>query len=131
MGSEAPRIVHVSLRVRDLETSTRFYQEVFGFRRLGDSKSRDHLSRHLTDGVIDLALIEYPEDRGRADSPTPGAAPGIHHFGVAVADVEASTRRVREAGGNILTPPGDIPVKFRDPDGAICELVPFGRYKVA
>ncbi|MBI4412944.1 MAG: VOC family protein, partial [candidate division NC10 bacterium] len=29
------------------------------------------------------------------------------------------------------TPPGEVPVKFRDPDGAICELVPFGRYKVA
>ncbi len=131
MSSEAPRIVHVSLRVRDLEASTRFYQRIFGFRRLGDSKSTDHLSRHLTDGVIDLALIEYPEDRGRADCPTPGAAPGIHHFGVAVADVEALTRRVREAGGQVLTPPGEIPVKFRDPDGAICELVPFGRYKVA
>jgi len=131
MTIEAPRIVHVSLRVRDLETSTRFYQEVFGFRRLGDSKSRDHLSRHLTDGVIDLALTEYPEDRGRADCPTPGAAPGIHHFGVAVADLEAWIRRVREAGGQVLSPPGEIPVKFRDPDGAICELVPFGRYKVA
>ena len=131
MSREAPRIVHVSLRVRDLETSTRFYQQIFGFRRLADSQSKDHASRHLTDGVIDLALIEYAGDRGRADCPTPGAAPGIHHFGVAVADLDASIRRVREAGGNILTPPGDIPVKFRDPDGAICELVPFGRYKVA
>lgn len=131
MGTEAPRIVHVSLRVRDLETSTRFYQQVFGFRRLHDTKSRDHVSRHLTDGVIDLALIEYPEDRGRADYPIPGATPGIHHFGVAVADLEAWIRRVREAGGEVLTPLGEIPVKFRDPDGAICELVPFGRYKVA
>ena len=131
MSSEAPRIVHVSLRVRNLEASTRFYQQVFGFRHLGDSQSKDHVSRHLTDGVIDLALIEYPEDRGRADCPTPGAAPGIHHFGVAVADLEAWTRRVREAGGQFLTSPGEIPVKFRDPDGAICEIVPFGRYKVA
>ena len=131
MSSEAPRIVHVSLRVRDLEASTRFYQQVFGFRPLGESKSRDHLSRHLTDGVIDLALIEYPEDKKRTDYPTPGAAPGIHHFGVAVADLEAWTRRVREAGGEVLTPIGEVPVKFRDPDGAICELVPFGRYKVA
>ncbi|HEU5394864.1 MAG TPA: VOC family protein [Candidatus Methylomirabilis sp.] len=132
MSSEAPRIVHVSLRVRDLEASSRFYQQLFGFRRLGgDSRSKDHVSRHLTDGVIDLALIEYPEDRGRADCPTPGATPGIHHFGVAVADLEAWTRRVREAGGQLLTPPGEVPVKFRDPDGAICELVPFGRYQVA
>ncbi len=131
MNSETPRIIHVSLRVRDLEASTRFYQQVFGFRRLGDTKSKDHVSRHLTDGLIDLALMEYSGDRDRVDGPVPGAVPGIHHFGVAVADLEGWTRRVEEAGGQVLTPPGEVPVKFRDPDGVICELVPFGRYQVA
>jgi lactoylglutathione lyase len=125
---EAPRIVHLSIRVLDLETSTRFYEHVFGFRQVKDSHSKDHVSRHMTDGVIDLALMAYPEDRGRSGHPLPGAAPGIHHFGVAVTDLETWTRRVQEAGGRVLTPPGKVPVKFRDPDGVICELVPFGRY---
>jgi len=131
VNSETPRIIHLSLRVRDLEASTRFYQQVFGFRHLGDSTSKDHVSRHLTDGVVDLALMEYPGDRQRVDGPPPGTVPGIHHFGVAVADLDAWTRRVREAGGEVLTAPGAVPVKFRDPDGSICELVPFGRYDVS
>ncbi len=130
MQDEGPRIVHLSLRVRDLEASTRFYRHVFGFRHLGDTKSRDHLSRHLTDGLIDLALMEYPEDRARSDHPLPGAVPGIHHFGIAVDDLDVWSRRVEEAGGRVLTPSGEVPVKFRDPDGTICELVPFGRYQV-
>ncbi len=129
MNAETPRIVHVSLRVRDLEASTRFYREVFGFRVVGDATSKDHVSRHLTDDRVDMALMEYGGDRDRADYPLPGAVPGLHHFGVAVDDLEAWTRRVREAGGQVLTPPGEVPVKFRDPDGTICELVPFGRYR--
>ncbi len=131
MTNETPQIVHVSLRVRDLDASTRFYQHVFGFRHVGDTRSKDHVSRHLTDGVIDLALMEYPGDRDRVEGPAPGAVPGIHHFGVAVADLDAWTRRVRDAGGELLTPAGQVPVKFRDPDGVICELVPFGRYEVS
>ena len=43
------RIVHLALKVEDLEKTTEFYEKVFGFREVETNKTRDHLSRHLTD----------------------------------------------------------------------------------
>ena len=55
------RIVHLALKVEDLEKTTEFYQKVFGFQEVETRKTRDHLSRHLTDGAIDFTLIKYDE----------------------------------------------------------------------
>ncbi len=53
------RINHVALKVADLETATKFYENVFGFRQVRTGRSRGHISRHLTDGYTDLALMVY------------------------------------------------------------------------
>src|SRR5271170_8186959 len=96
------RINHVALKVTDLETATRFYENVFGFRQVGTGRSRGHISRHLTDGYVDLALMVYDsEDDEEAKLVGPG--PAIHHFG--------------------------IEVEYRSPDGVIAEVVPLGRYE--
>ena len=52
-----PRIVHIAIKVDDLEKATKFYEEVFGFRQTSTGYARGHVSRHLTDGNIDLALM--------------------------------------------------------------------------
>ena len=62
------RIVHLALKVEDLEKTTEFYEKVFGFREVETRKTRDHLSRHLSDGAIDFTLIQY--DAGTASSTT-------------------------------------------------------------
>ena len=60
------RIVHIALKVDDLEKATEFYEKGFGFVEMETGQVRDHTSRHLTDGTIDLALIKYDsEDRPR------------------------------------------------------------------
>jgi len=56
------RIVHLALKVDDLEKTSEFYEKVFGFKEVETSKVRDHISRHLTDGSIDLALIKYDSE---------------------------------------------------------------------
>src|SRR5919108_744431 len=56
------RIVHIALKVEDLEKTSQFYENVFGFRTTETSKVRDHTSRHLSDGAIDLALIKYDSE---------------------------------------------------------------------
>src|SRR5215475_2995968 len=84
-----PRIVHIAIKVDDLEKATKFYEEVFGFRQTSTGYARGHVSRHLTDGNIDLALMVYDsEDVEEAQLSGPG--PCIHHWGIEVEDRRSS-----------------------------------------
>jgi len=123
------RIVHLALRVDDLERTTQFYREVFGFSEMSTDRVRDHTSRHLSDGTIDLALIKYDAGTQSAESRAAGEGPCIHHFAVEVADLPAAEKRIRALGCEIISDPGVVPVKFRSPGGIVCEIVPEGRYK--
>jgi lactoylglutathione lyase len=123
------RIVHLALKVDDLERTTQFYREVFGFAEMNTDKVRDHTSRHLSDGTIDLALIEYDAGTESAESRAAGEGPCIHHFAVEVPDLAAAEKRIRALGCEIISDPGIVPVKFRAPGGTVCELVPEGRYQ--
>ena len=123
------RIVHLALKVEDLERTTEFYRKVFGFKEMNTAKVRDHTSRHLSDGVLDIALIQYDAGTQSAESKAAGEGPCIHHFAVEVDNVAAATKQVQGYGCEIISDPGVIPVKFRAPGGTVCELVPKGRYK--
>jgi lactoylglutathione lyase len=125
------RIVHLALKVEDLEKATEFYQKVFGFREVETRKTRDHLSRHLTDGALDFTLIRYDEGTQSAESRASGEGPCIHHFAIEVEDVERYTEQLKRYGCEIISDPGVIPVKFRAPGGTVAEIVPVGRYKKA
>ena len=123
------RIVHLALKVDDLERTTEFYQKVFGFKEMNTEEVRDHTSRHLSDGLLDVALIKYDAGSESAESKAAGEGPCIHHFAVEVDNVAAATKQVTSYGCEIISDPGVIPVKFRAPGGTVCELVPKGRYK--
>lgn len=123
------RIVHLALKVEDLERTTEFYQNVFGFREVETKKTRDHTSRHLTDGNLDFTLIQYDAGTESAESKASGEKPCIHHFAVEVDDLAKSTAQIKQYGCEIVSDPGVIPVKFRAPGGTVAELVPVGRYK--
>jgi lactoylglutathione lyase len=123
------RIVHLALKVDDLEKTTEFYQKVFGFREVETRKTRDHLSRHLTDGGLDFTLIKYDAGTESAESKAAGEGPCIHHFAVEVEDLEKATKEIKSYGCEIISDPGVIPVKFRAPGGTVAEIGPTGRYK--
>src|SRR6266853_7032069 len=107
------RIVHLALKVEDLERTTEFYQKVFGFVEMNTEKVRDHTSRHLSDGVLDVALIKYDAGTESAESRAAGAGPCIHHFAVEVDDLKEAEKEVKAFGCKIISEPGVIPVKFR------------------
>ncbi|MGQ0750019.1 MAG: VOC family protein [Betaproteobacteria bacterium] len=123
------RIVHLALKVEDLERTTEFYQKVFGFREVETRKTRDHLSRHLTDGALDFTLIKYDDGTQSAESRASGEGPCIHHFAIEVDNVEQHAAELEKYGCEIISEPGVIPVKFRAPGGTVAEIVPVGRYK--
>jgi lactoylglutathione lyase len=128
--SKKSRIVHVAMKVPDLEKATQFYENVFGFRQVSTERNRQHISRHMTDGETDLALMVYDsEDADEAQ--WAGAGPRIHHWGLEVADQVAFAETIKQNGGQILSKPGAGALKFRAPDGNVAEIVTAGRYEKA
>jgi len=123
-----PRINHVALKVTDLEAATRFYENVFGFRQVKTGRSRGHISRHLTDGYIDLALMVYDSEEDE-EARLVGAGPAIHHFGIEVEDRGSFIAKIEANGGKLLSNPDSGTVKFRSPDGTIAEIGDPGRYE--
>ena len=122
-------IVHLSLKVDDVKKTGDFYQQVFGFKDAVTRKTRDHLSRHMTDGEIDFTLMQYDAGTTSKESTAAGEGPCIHHFALEVPDIKQATEQIKSYGSEIVSDPGVIPVKFRAPGGTIAELVPIGRYK--
>jgi lactoylglutathione lyase len=122
------RIVHIALKVDDLEKATEFYEKSFGFVEVETGQVRDHTSRHLTDGAIDLALIKYDSEES-AEARASGLGPCIHHFAIEVEDMKKSAADLQSFGCEIISDPGVIPIKFRAPGGTVAEIVPKARYK--
>src|SRR5258706_13500264 len=85
------RIVHLALKVKDLEKATAFYQDVFGLREVNTHKHSDHVSRHMTDGAFDFTLMKYDENVESVERDAAGVNPCIHHFALEVDDIEKST----------------------------------------
>lgn len=127
-GNKINRITHISLKVEDIQSVGDFYIKLFGFRDTETKKTRDHTSRHMTDGEIDFTLIKYDAGATSAESKASGAGPCIHHFAVEVEDLEKSAKDLQSFGCKVISDPGVIPIKFRDPGGTIAELVEIGRY---
>ena len=124
------KIVHIALKVSDLDASTKFYESVFGFRQVTTHRANggQHVSRHLTDGTIDLALMVYDsEDAEEAQLSGPGTC--IHHWGAEVDDIAAAAETIKALGGEVMSPLDAGVVKFRSPDGRMAELVQKDRYE--
>ena len=126
--SQLSRIVHVAIKVNDLETATKFYENVFGFRQLSTLNNHGHLSRHMTDGETDLALMTY-ESEDSPEARIAGTGPCIHHWGLEVADRAAFAKTIERHGGTVLSKPDANALKFRGPDGNVAEIVTVGAFE--
>jgi len=113
---------HVSLFVRDLEATRRFYRDLLGLHETGTGKSGRIVffsaGRHHHDVSCELARAAGP-------GPQPKGVPGLYHIAFAVGsslDDLAEARRWVEAHG--LQPFGETQQSFsiRDPDGHEIEL---------
>ena len=122
-------VAHIAIKVDDLDAATKFYEEVFGFQQLSTDRVRDHISRHLTDGRLDIALIRYDIETSSAESQAAGQGPAIHHIGFAVDDVEQCIDDMKKRGCQIISSPGVLPVKFRAPGGTVAEIAPSTHFR--
>jgi lactoylglutathione lyase len=122
------RIVHIAIKVENLEDATKFYEDVYGFKQTATERNGQHISRHMTDGYIDLALMLYDsEDAPEAQLSGKGSC--IHHFGIEVDDQKTYAAKLKAHGATILSKPGAGALKYRAPDGTIAEIVEPNRYE--
>jgi lactoylglutathione lyase len=122
------RVVHIALKVNDLEAATKFYTEVFGFKETKTGRSRGHISRHLTDGHVDIALMVY-DDENSDEAQLAGPGPRLHHWGISVEDQDAAAEKIKAYGGTVFPHLGKGALKFRAPDGTLAEVVKENRYE--
>lgn len=123
-----PRIVHIAIKVENLDTATKFYEDVFGFKQVATERNGQHISRHMTDGYIDLALMLY-DSEDAPEAQLSGKGPRIHHFGIEVEDKNAYAAKLEAHGATILSKPGAGALKYRAPDGTVAEIVEPHRYE--
>ena len=115
---------HVSLFVRDLEASTRFYRDLLGLRETGRGKGGRIVflsaGAHHHDVSLELARVDA--------QPLPAGAPGLYHVAFCVGGtreaLEAARREAEQAG---LVPFGESEGAtpcfcVKDPDGHTVEL---------
>lgn len=121
-GLKIRELGHVSLFVRDLEATRRFYRDTLGLAETGTAKAGRIVffsaGVHHHDLSCELARAEGP-------GPQPKGVPGLYHIafdvGSSLADLEAARRWVEACG---LKPFGETASSFsvRDPDGNQIEL---------
>jgi len=120
-----PRLRHIALSVKDIDKAAAFYCAALGMQRSEKSEGPTAFRIYLSDGVINLALLQYKSEVGSGLKDSGFAGP--HHFGFVVEDLESAGDAIKAAGGEFffdLGKPGDegFERKFRDPDGIIFDI---------
>ncbi|HZQ72738.1 MAG TPA: VOC family protein, partial [Burkholderiales bacterium] len=120
------RIRHIALVVKDLEATADFYVKAFGLKRSPLSEGPTARRIYLSDGHVNLALLQYKGEHGSGLKDAAGYV-GVHHFGFQVDDIEQQQKIIEDAGGKFFFDLGkpeddDFERKFRDPNGIIFDI---------
>src|SRR5437660_1732625 len=116
------RLRHFAVCVKDLEKAAQFYANVFDLKRVGREDLEIGSAIYMTDGVINLALLNFTGKAGsKASDLEEGTAfLGAHHFGFQVDDLAETEKRIEANGGKFFFDLGDerhgnFERKFKDP----------------
>jgi catechol 2,3-dioxygenase len=117
-GLRVRELGHVSLFVRDLAATRRFYRDVLGLRETGTGKNGRIVFFSAGPRHHDVSC---EVSRAEGPGPQPKGVPGLYHIAFVVDDLAAARRAVVAEG---LMPFGDYERGFcvRDPDGHEVEL---------
>jgi catechol 2,3-dioxygenase-like lactoylglutathione lyase family enzyme len=121
---------HVTIVVKDLAATRRFYVEALGMKEV-QRPGFSFAGQWFQAGATQIHTILEYEGSGRAGNGAGDNSRG-HHFAFVVDDAEACARRLTELGVAMISPPrirpdGAVQVFVQDPDGHLVELCSTGR----
>ncbi len=129
-----PKIKHIAISTQDVDTTARFYIDVFGMKEIAKVDSPGATGYYLSDGDLNLAILNFKSDavagieRGKQWN-------GIHHIGFAVENLEEVAGKLAAAGskprddvnqalgvGQGPRHGGNVEVKYSGPDGVMIDV---------
>jgi predicted enzyme related to lactoylglutathione lyase len=119
------KLRHIAMQVPDLEKAAKFYEQAFDLERVHEAESPIGDAVMLTDGVMNLTLLCFPEGKGGQINGPDWA--GLHHMGFVVEDLDESQKKIEDAGGTYFMklpayPGVDVETKFKDPNGVVFDV---------
>jgi catechol 2,3-dioxygenase-like lactoylglutathione lyase family enzyme len=119
------KLRHIAMQVPDLEKAARFYEVVFEMKRVGEAESPVGNAISLSDGIMNLTLLNFPDGKGGMLHNQDWA--GLHHFGFVVDDKEAIGQKIKELGGAYFMelpeyPGVDAETKYKDVNGVVFDV---------
>ena len=128
------KIKHIAIATQDADKTARFYIDVMGLKEAGKIDSANASGYYLTDGNINMAILNFKNDQVAGPEYGTGYS-GIHHIGFEVEDLEEVSGRLEEAGskpreeinkalGVGMDGPrhANVEVKYGGPDGVIIDV---------
>lgn len=92
------KLRHIAISSQDANKTADFYMKVFGMKKLRTTDRPTHYGHILTDGYINLAVLNYKTDA--VAGPEFGASfSGLHHIGFQVDSVEETAGALETNGG--------------------------------
>src|ERR1700730_4824802 len=94
------KLRHVAIQVPDLEKAAAFYEGVFDLKRVGQVESPIGNAISLSDGVVNLTLLHFPEGtKGGKGGPD---CAGLHNIRSHVDDEKEADARIKKHGGEFF-----------------------------
>jgi len=122
------RIVHLAIQAEDPEAVAGFYKNVFGMRELVRLDVKNLSSIYVFDGTLYISIFKYHSFE-TAESRAVPRGPRIHHMGLEVPDPAACFELLAASGCRLISPEGELPIKFHMPDGVMAEIVEDGYFR--
>ena len=127
------RLEHANLTVRNIDTSLKFYEALFGFKKRWEGTATGEVGpvRALHAGDEHTYLAMFEAEREELSQSDYGIA-GVNHIGFEVDDLETYRKRLDELGCSIHLEADYSPGKriyFVDPDGIEIELVEYEKQR--
>jgi catechol 2,3-dioxygenase-like lactoylglutathione lyase family enzyme len=122
MSLNVQSLDHVTIVIKDLAATRRFYVDILGMREV-PRPSFQFVGQWFQAGATQIHTIL---EAGRAGTAVERNTRG-HHFAFLVENAEAAYQKVQELGLRIVSPPrtrpdGAVQVFVQDPDGHLVEF---------